>query len=73
MNKDVRKYIAQCALCHREKVKIQAYPLQMTEIPVCPFDKIAIDLVTQCVLFRQQTHSYHHRPPQRMARSISNT
>ena len=48
MNKDIRKYIAQCALCHREKAKVWAYPLQMTEIPVCPFDKIAIDLVTKC-------------------------
>ena len=28
--------------------KIQHYPLQMTEIPDRPFDKIAIDLVTEC-------------------------
>ena len=48
MNKDIRKYIAQCALCHREKSKVQAYPLQMTEIPVLPFNKFAIDLVTKC-------------------------
>ena len=48
MNKDIRKYIAKCALCHREKVTVQAYPLQITEIPVHPFDKIAIDLVTEC-------------------------
>ena len=31
-----------------KKTKVQAYPLQMTEIPECPFDKIAIDLVTEC-------------------------
>ena len=48
MNKDIRKYIAQCALCCREKAKVQAYPLQMTEIPECPFNKITIDLVTEC-------------------------
>ena len=48
MNKGIRKYITQCDLCCREKAKVQAYPLQMTEIPVCPFDKIAIDLVTKC-------------------------
>ena len=48
MNKDVRKYITNCALCHREKAKIQAYPLQMREIPDRPFDKIAISLVTEC-------------------------
>ena len=48
MNKDIRKCIAQCTLCHREKAKVQAYPLQMTKIPEWPFDKIAIDLVTEC-------------------------
>ena len=48
MNKDICKYIATCALCHREKAKAQLYPLQMTDIPDRPFDKIAIDLVTEC-------------------------
>ena len=48
MNKDIRKYIANCTLCHREKAKVQAYPLQMTEIPDRPFDKTAMDLVTEC-------------------------
>ena len=48
INKDIRKYIAQCTLCHREKAEFQAYPLQMTEIPEWPFNEIAIDLVTEC-------------------------
>ena len=48
MNKDIRKYIANCILCCREKAKVQAYPLQMTEIPERPFDKIAMNLVTEC-------------------------
>ena len=48
MNKDIRKYIANCTLCHREKAKVQNYQLQMMEIPNRPFDKIAIDLVTEC-------------------------
>ena len=48
MNKDIEKYIANCMLCCREKAKIQYYPLQMMEIPDRPFDKIAIDLVTEC-------------------------
>ena len=48
MNKDIRKYIANCTLCCRGKAKIQSYPLQMTEIPEWPFNKIAIDLVTEC-------------------------
>ena len=48
MNKDIRKYIANCLLCWREKAKIQTYPLQMTEIPVRPFNKITIDLITEC-------------------------
>ena len=48
MNKDIRKYIANCILCQHEKAKVQQYPLQMMEIPDRPFDKIAIDLVTEC-------------------------
>ena len=48
MNKDIRKYIANCILCCREKAKVQYYLLQMTEILYRPFDKIAIDLVTEC-------------------------
>ena len=48
MNKDLRKYIANCILCCREKAKVQDYPLQMTEILDRPFDKIAIDLITEC-------------------------
>ena len=48
MNKDIRKYFANCMLCCREKAKVLAYPLQMMEIPDRPFNKIAIDLVTGC-------------------------
>ena len=48
MNKDIRKYITNCTLCCRGKAKVKAYPLQMTEIPDRPFDKIAIDLVMEC-------------------------
>ena len=48
MNKDIRKYIANCVLCQQEKAKVQQYPLQMMEIPDTPFNKIAIDLVTEC-------------------------
>ena len=48
MNKDIQKYIANCVLCQQEKAKVQQYPLQMTEIPDRPFDKIAIDLVINC-------------------------
>ena len=62
MNKDIQKYIANCVLCRWEKAKVQQYPLQMTEIPDRPFDKIAIDLVTDCKTFniRQQTHPHHY-------------
>ena len=42
MNKDICKYI------NNEKAKTQVYPLQMTDIPDRPFDKIAIDLVRGC-------------------------
>ena len=73
MNKDIRKYIANCVLCRHDKAKVQQYPLQMTEIPDRPFNKIAIDLVTDCknFHFRQQAHFNHHRSPYRMAGSFS--
>ena len=48
MKKDIRKYIANCTLCCREKARVQSYPLQMTEILEQPFDKIATDLATEC-------------------------
>ena len=48
IHKDIRKYIANCVFGQWEKAKVQQYPLQMTEIPDRPFDKIAIDLVTEC-------------------------
>ena len=48
MNKDIWKYVANYILCRWDKAKVQQYPLQMTEIPDKPFDKIAIGLVTDC-------------------------
>ena len=48
MNKDIQKYIANCVLCRQEKAKVQQYRLQMMEIPDRPFDKVSIDLVTDC-------------------------
>ena len=48
LNKDIRQYIANCTLYHREKAKVQSYPLQMMEILEWPFNKIAIDLVKEC-------------------------
>ena len=47
MDKDIRKYIANCTLCHREKAKVQSYPLQMMEILEWPFNKLAMDSVTE--------------------------
>ena len=45
-NKDICKYINNCALSKRKKARAHIYPLQMTDIPYRPFDKIAIDLVS---------------------------
>ena len=46
INKYICKYITNHALCKREKAKTHVYPLQMTDIPERPFNKIAIDLVS---------------------------
>ena len=56
MNKDTRKYIANFVSFLTEKAKVQEYPLQMTEIPDRPFDKIAINLVTDCKPQHQATN-----------------
>ena len=34
--------------CKEKTTKVQAYLLQMTEIPEHIFDKFAIDLITKC-------------------------
>ena len=46
MAKDVKDYIQSCPACRQDKARVQSYPLHMTEIPDQPFDKIAMDLVT---------------------------
>ena len=46
MNKDNQKYIINCTLYKRERVRTQIYPLQMTDIPDRPLEKIAINLVS---------------------------
>ena len=46
MTMDIGKYITNCALCKREKMRTQIYSLHMTDIPERPFGKIAIDLVS---------------------------
>ena len=73
MIKDIQKYIANCVLSRQEIAKVQQYPLLMTEIPHRPFDKIDIDLVTDC---KTSTSGKKHiltiiAHPNRIARSFS--
>ena len=44
------------------KAKVQSYPLQMTDILEGPFDKITIDLITECETSTsgKKTYSHHH-------------
>ena len=48
MNKDIRKYISNCALCRQDKAKFNSTPYRSLTYMIKPFDKIAIDLVTDC-------------------------
>ena len=41
-------YCKLCSFADERKLKFNNIPLQMTEMPDRPFDKIAIDLVTDC-------------------------
>ena len=59
MNKDIHKYINHCTLCNREKSRTQLYPLQMTDIPDRPFDKIYIDLVSDLNIFASGNQHIH--------------
>ena len=62
MNKGSQKYINNCALCKRKKARTEVYPLQMTDIPDKPFDKIAIDLVSDLNISatRESTYINYH-------------
>ena len=46
MNKNICKYITNCALCKGEYARRHLYPQQMTDIPDRPFHKVAMDLVS---------------------------
>ena len=72
MNKDICKYITNCALCCREKAKIQNYLLQMMEIPNRPFDKNCNrpGYRIRNINIQKQTYPYHYQPLNRMARGI---
>ena len=58
MNKDIHKYITNYALCTKEKVRTQLYPLQMTEI----FwqDSYRPGLRSQHFQMRKSTHTNNH-------------
>ena len=48
MNKDIRKYIASCSLCHREKGQGPDLPTTNDRDSRQTFDRIAINLVVEC-------------------------
>ena len=73
MSKDIQSYIKNCPLCKRDKQKVQAYPLTMTDIPSRPFDKIALDLVECDLSERGNKWIHNYRSPHRMARSLPST
>ena len=62
MDKDNCKYINTFALCKREKDRTHVYPLQMTDIPDKPYDKIAIDLClrSQNVHIRESIYTNYY-------------
>ena len=67
MAKDVKDYIQRCPECQQEKARVQLYPLHMMEIPDRPFDKIAMDLVTDFTESNKGNKHIltiidHHRP-----------
>ena len=72
MNKDICKYINNCALCTMEKARTHVCPLQMNDIPDRPFTIIARrpGLRSQCLCLRKSTYTDYHWSLNRMARSF---
>ena len=73
-NKEIRKYIANCTLCHRENAKVQSY--------LCKWQRYRRTIWQNShrlgnrmwnLHFRQQAYSYHHLSSHRMARSLPHT
>ena len=56
MDKDICKYITNFALYKREKTRTRVYPLKMTDIADRPFNKIAIDLVSDLISTSENQH-----------------
>ena len=45
MIKNISQHVERCSLCRREKLTVDKYQLQTTEIPDQPFAKVGIDLI----------------------------
>ena len=45
MIKNISQHVESCSLCRREKLTVDKYQLQTTEIPDQPFAKVGIDLI----------------------------
>ena len=58
MNKDIKNTSPNVPFVAEKKQKFRFTPLQMTEIPVCPFNKIAIDLVTKYETSSSATNTF---------------
>ena len=47
MIKHIQAHVDSCSLCRKEKLQIEKYQLQTTEIPKKPFAKISVDLIVE--------------------------
>ena len=74
MNKGIRKCITNCTLCHREKAKVQSYPLQMRDTRMTIWQNShQLSHRMWNLHIRQQAYSHHHWSLHRMARSFPHT
>ena len=45
MIRNIQAHVEGCSLCRREKLQVDKYQLQATEIPLKPFAKVSVNLV----------------------------
>ena len=50
MIKHIQAHVDSCSLCRREKLQVEKYQLQTTEIPKKPFAKVSVDFIVELLV-----------------------
>ena len=69
MIKHIQAHVDSCSLCRREKLQVEKYQLQTTEIPKTLFAKVSVDLIVELPVSHSGNKKYScdDRSPHRVA------